>query len=63
MSSPFVGATATQVASRRATPIWEEVQVFRYPDVQFISYTAQELFKYCLNKCGTAILLDIVISG
>jgi hypothetical protein len=31
--------------------------------VQFISYTAQELFKYCLNKCGTAILLDIVISG
>jgi hypothetical protein len=62
MSSPFVEATATQ-AAQAGIPISKEIQVFKYPDVQFISYTAQELFKYCLNKCGTAILLDIVISG
>src|SRR5512133_1968348 len=49
MSSPFLGATATQVG-RAAMPISEEVQGFPYPDVQFISYTAQVIVQVLLEQ-------------
>ena len=49
MSSPFLGATATQVG-RAAMPISEEVQGFLYPDVQFISYTAQVIVQVLLEQ-------------
>jgi hypothetical protein len=49
MSSPFLGATATQVG-RAAMPISEEVQGFPYPDVQFISYTAQLIVQVLLEQ-------------
>jgi hypothetical protein len=46
-----------------AMPISEEVQGFPYPDVQFISYTAQVIVQLLLEQMRDTILLDIVISG